>query len=513
MGNTYTHIIAEQEYRKQLLRYRIKSDATVTHPFEVWAAKYFYIDEIHTLKLNNAQRSLLNELELRSHLDGKVRILVPHAKNLGISTFCEAYFFWLQCIAGQPGDAAFIYPRASQYRLSQRRFLSNARAFNNPLNIPHVKRVSRAALSYGKNGTISSWHSIRTANAIRNLSPRYSLIASAECSSVSEMTDEIAMGFKREPLYEAYLAANNSAHPRSILIIEGNSSDCHEDSFWRSALEAPGSANFSFKFIPWHESELNYCKLDSSVKDFYNSLDEYEYSVLWSQLKLTLEQINWYRNIARKVDSNTLRAQYPSTLAEALRFNEFARIPQPFAQFGSTNILQPRHIQAGMHTRCETTHAPHFSNTSLLLKNYTMPGVAFSSNLISTPSFVLESDSDCNFSVPSEKLIVGNVSITKRGGINHTIHPISPAETALLHVTANFTPYSNHTIHSTSPAEAPLPHITTNIRNSSGFTNKINGYFADNLIFNNPSQRLYPKANFSVSSEKLCGRTGSVPLS
>ena len=530
MGNTYTHIIAEQEYRKQLLRHRIRSTVTGTHPFEVWAAKYFFIDDFHTLKLNNAQRSLLNELELKRYLDGKVRILVPHAKNLGITTFCEAYFYWLQNIDGQPGDAALIYPRATQYRQSQKRFLSIARAFNNPLNISHVKRVSRAAISFGKSGTINSWHSIRTANAARNLSPRYTLIASADGSSVSEMTDEIAMGFRREPLYAAYLATDSSAHPRSILIIEGNTAECHQDSFWRTALESPAARNFSLKFIPWHESEQNYIKLDTSVKTFYNSLDEYEYTVLWSQLKLTLEQINWYRHNARKVARSVLHAQYPSTLAEALQLDgEFLPITQPVAQIGGIT-QQPRHKQAGMHTRCETEHTPNILITSLLAKTYTRPGVAFYANPIATPSFVLESDSCGNFSDGTEKFIGSAASAPKMATscFAHTNHSKNECQRWLTATASaqDFAPdsssdlnldlglildsnwasdldsklalnwvsdlasklasknnFPNHHV-STTPAETPLPHVTTNVQNFLYFPNKSNGYFTDNLNFN-----------------------------
>ena len=490
MGNTYTHIIAEQEYRKQLLRHRIRSTVTGTHPFEVWAAKYFYIDDFHTLKLNNAQRSLLNELELKRYLDGKVRILVPHAKNLGITTFCEAYFYWLQNIDGQPGDAALIYPRATQYRHSQKRFLSIARAFNNPLNISHVKRVSRAAITFGKSGTINSWHSIRTANAARNLSPRYTLLASADGSSVSEMTDEIAMGFRREPLYAAYLATDSSAHPRSILIIEGNTSDCHEDTFWRTALESPQARNFSMKFIPWHESEQNYIKLDTSVKTFYNSLDEYEYTVLWSQLKLTLEQINWYRHNARKVARSVLHAQYPSTLAEALQLDgEFLPITQPVAQIGCIT-QQPRHKQASMHTRCETEHTPNIHSNKFVAKNYTLPGAAFPANtkhsrlnncyqcLTATASaqdFAPDSSSDLNLDLG----LILDSNWASDLDSKLALNWVSDLASKL----ASKNNFPNHHV-STTPAETPLPHVTTNVQNFLYFPNKSNGYFTDNLNFN-----------------------------
>ena len=509
MGNTYTHIIAEQEYRKQLWREKFRVRPATAHPFQIWAEKYFYIDPEHTLRLNHAQRILLNHIELKRHAGEKVRLLVPHAKNLGITTFCEAYIYWLQNIERQPGNAAFVYPCQQQHIEAQRRFLDNARGWNNPLNISRVRRLSRSSLACGKNSVINSYRTVRTAYCLRNLSPQYALIASAGQASVEKMTDEISMGFRREPLYAAYLAADSAAHPQSILIIEGNTAGAHEDSFWRETLLAADAHNFTRLFIPWHESEQNFLPLQTSVKDFYNTLDDYEYTILWTALRLSLEQINWYRAAARNVAPSLMRALYPSTPAEALQLDgTYTPLTRPVAHTGRDE-MQPRHKQESMHTRCETTHTPNIHSNKFIAKNYTLPGVAFSTPITSSVP------AEANFSAQSEKLIGSTASVPVCDF--DWEHKLCAGSTASVPVSdlyygsgctdlnsdsssdsgLNSDSYSNSysndpdlfskntlNIHSISPAETPLLHVTTNIQNSFYSANKFRAYFTDNLNFN-----------------------------
>ena len=48
-------------------------------------------------------------------------------------------------------------------------------------------------------------------------------------------------------------------------------------------------------FHCWHESNANVLPIAGSYTDFIFSMDDYEWH-LWRDQKLTLEQINWYRN-------------------------------------------------------------------------------------------------------------------------------------------------------------------------------------------------------------------------
>ena len=62
-------------------------------------------------------------------------------------------------------------------------------------------------------------------------------------------------------------------------------------------------------------SEKTVLKLSCSIIEFFNSLSSYE-SYLWKSLKLSLEQINWYRHKTKDLDNPA--KLYPSTITEAL---------------------------------------------------------------------------------------------------------------------------------------------------------------------------------------------------
>ena len=311
--------IISESTRRNIRQYkRIKNLEKHISPFEIWAADSWHIAAGKTLHLNGAQKQLLENFENARENGLPLSFAVPHASNLGISAFCEAYIYWLQNIVGAEGNAAVFYPKAGDKKNAKYRFYRNANAALQKFNInsKRVKHLSGNSVVYNTGGVINSYYTPAQSDCARNLSPAYVL-----CADVAAMTPKPRKsGYRstrREPLYRAFIAAKPEAQ-NALMIIEGNTLAADENGFWLSLVKNPGQRNFSKHFLPWYANENNKRRLDCSLKEFYNSMNDYEYSVLWKRLNLTVEQICWYRHAVCITENRKLiPAIYPATEQEA----------------------------------------------------------------------------------------------------------------------------------------------------------------------------------------------------
>ena len=288
-------------------------------PFEKWAAENYHITYEKTLRLNKAQKELLENFETARRNGQKLSFAVPHASKLGITTFCEAYIYWLQNVDGISDNLAIFYPDARSKKAGKYRFYRNANANLHNFNVdtPRVKHLSGNSVTFNSDCIVNSYYTVRQTRPVRNLSPRYTLFSDASRLTPKVYKEEYILRNRREPLYDAYIASRSEAR-NGITVFEGNTDTASSTGFWFNLLEEPQTLDFTKLFLPWYANENNRLHLDHSVKDFYNSLNDYEYTVLWKDLKLTLEQIYWYRRTTSYIgDKSQIPKIYPSTEEEA----------------------------------------------------------------------------------------------------------------------------------------------------------------------------------------------------
>ena len=100
-------------------------------------------------------------------------------------------------------------------------------------------------------------------------------------------------------------------------------------------------------FHCWHESNANVLPIAGSYTDFIFSMDDYEWH-LWRDQKLTLEQINWYRNETWDLTAAERAQYYFSDYEEAQQWlpTAFAPINHQiqFAEKEEAESAEPRGI-------------------------------------------------------------------------------------------------------------------------------------------------------------------------
>ena len=348
----HNDIIEESLRRNSLQRPPKRVNDEDLTPFERWAVENYHITYEKTLRLNKAQKELLAQFETARENGQKLSFAVPHASKLGITTFCEAYIYWLQNVAGISDNVAMFYPDAKSKRSGKYRFYRNANAnlHNFNVNTRRVKHLTGNSVTYNTDCTINAYYTLRQVNHVRNLSPRYVLYADAAKLTPRKYKEEYLLRNRLEPLYAAYISARPSTDG-AITVFEGNTDTCSQFGFWFDLLNEPQTLNFTKLFLPWHVNENNKLHLDQSVKDFYNSLNDYEYGILWKELKLTLEQIYWYRRTTSYIgDKSQIPKIYPSTEEEArtrLRTTVSARPGESYITIPTFDNVHIKEYQRG----------------------------------------------------------------------------------------------------------------------------------------------------------------------
>ena len=361
----HNEIIAESTRRNIRQCKHIRESRIERTPFEIWAEENWFLTPGKTLKLNAAQKHLLREFEKARTSRQPVSFAVPHASRLGITTFCEAYIYWLQNIDGIGDNAAMFYPDARAKKAGKYRFYRNANARLDKFRIDtrRVKHLSGNSVVYNTQSIVNSYYTVRQHHSARNLSPRYIL-----CSDTANLTprvwkEEYLLGCRREPLYNAYISTRPGAG-YALTIFEGNTGTTGTHGFWFDILDNPAKLNFTKSFLPWYASEDNRRHLNCSLKEFYNSLSDYEYSVLWKQLNLTVKQICWYREAVSTLDDKRMiPAVYPSTEYEVRTRTLTDAPPRPPGSY----ILMPSYDNVhNPKSRTDSTQPPNIYQKAIV---------------------------------------------------------------------------------------------------------------------------------------------------
>ncbi|MDD2960880.1 MAG: hypothetical protein PHR45_02215 [Muribaculaceae bacterium] len=293
-------IINENISRQNKIRQDLKEHPT--SKFEIWHNKNFG-------RLTNAQRKLISQIS-----NGEKQHYILHASMLGISTICERYIFWLQHITENSLDATIFYPCANKRKISRCNFLRNLTAYN--LDRKNIRLWSQNILiANNKTDSVLATSTFRSSVVARSLCSSLILFTDVNnCASANSKIDSFKRSF--------YSVVPSAVSP--LVIMESNPANFNA-LFYEKYISAKARL-----FIPWFDDENNRLKLKTNIVDFWNSLTPFEYN-LWNKFKLTLEQINWYRN---NVDTDNIL--YPSTENEAVGNKiEFDVDPPPKTSIGS----------------------------------------------------------------------------------------------------------------------------------------------------------------------------------
>ena len=139
------------------------------------------------------------------------------------------------------------------------------------------------------------------------------------------------------------------------IIESGNRSNKNKKKYFYELWDHAQNHRVSYTpiFHCWHESNANVLPINGSYTDFIFSMDDYEWH-LWRDQKLTLEQINWYRNETWDLTASERAQYYFSDYEEAQQWlpTNFAPINHQiqFAEAKEEAKAEPRGI---LHTAQE----------------------------------------------------------------------------------------------------------------------------------------------------------------
>ncbi len=255
--------------------------------------------EIRKMELNGAQLRvhMLAEHQMRIH--GKIRILLLKARQLGMSTYVEARFFWR--VTHRSGVRAFILTHHADATANlfgmAKRFQENCPA---PL-VPDVGASSSRELSFPD---IDSGYKVGTAGTEG--------IGRSDTFQYFHGS-EVAFWPKAETHTAGALQAVPQAPGTEIWLestANGLGGKFHE--MWQDAQR--GENEYLPIFLPWFEDPQYWTVAPHA---FEPSAEESEYEKTYG---LCLEQMVWRRNKLSELGSEWLfRQEYPATAEEAFQ--------------------------------------------------------------------------------------------------------------------------------------------------------------------------------------------------
>ncbi len=313
----------------------------LSYDFEYWAATCCHIRDKSTgqlikFVLNEPQVELLSILE-RDRLAGRpMRVIMLKARQWGGSTLIQMYMAWIQCAVRTNWNSlicAHVKDVASAIRGMYTTMLDNY----------------PASSWLGAEGSSPAFKVFERSSAIREICGRGArvTIGSSESSEAVRGADyamahlsEVAFwadSDRRSPenFIRAVCGAINRS-PMTLIVMESTANGM--GNFFHSEWERAerGESDKTPIFVPWYKIDIYRTPLgDRDPDELWNSFDAYE-RALWTERRLTLEQILWYHEKRREYPSHAqMRAEYPTDSAEA-----FANTGHPVFNADDINRLR-----------------------------------------------------------------------------------------------------------------------------------------------------------------------------
>ncbi|MDD7404445.1 MAG: hypothetical protein PUG32_00995, partial [Bacteroidales bacterium] len=282
------------------------------------------------------------------------RFIIVHSAGDEITTLLKLYIRWLE-FWRTPGANSLIMCPNTQEAKELRQEIKQIAKFN-----PAELNLQAKALKYSAPTLIycrklAKYTHLRTHYSKRTyhtgIPYHYALITDASRCSYADDYQRA-----EEP---SHLEVACRLIPSSIggmfIIESGNRSIKNKKKYFYELWDHAQNHRVSYTpmFHCWHESNANVLPIAGSYTDFIFSMDDYEWH-LWRDQKLTLEQINWYRNETWDLTPAERAQYYFSDYEEAQQWlpTAFAPINHQiqFAEKEEAESAKPRGI---LHTAQE----------------------------------------------------------------------------------------------------------------------------------------------------------------
>lgn len=328
-------------------RLRMKYD------FEFWAVTCVKIKDKNSgeriaLRLNRAQRRMLETMERRRRSGEPVRVVLLKARQWGGSTLVQMYMAWIQCvimrnwnslicthvgrasasIRGMFDDMLATYPK--EYWMGDAGLKDEARGKSRERKDEgeELKMVAyqgqRDIRMIPGRGCKVTLGSSESQDAIRGAD--YAMAHLSEVAFWKDTPQSTPADFIRAISGAVGLLAN------SLIVLESTANGVGNFFYEEYQRAVNGQSDKDAVFVPWCEIGFHTKPLGRETSEwaFFRSLNAYEFG-LWTDHGCTLEQINWYRHKRREYsDDSQMMAECPTTALEA--FNNTGR--QVFSREG-----------------------------------------------------------------------------------------------------------------------------------------------------------------------------------
>jgi hypothetical protein len=349
------------------------------HDFSFWAAVCIQIEtktEGHQpFILRRPQRELVRSFE-RQRLAGEpIRLVLLKARQWGGSTAMQLYMMWIQqrhkkhwnsfvCaqdkgaakrIRGMYTLAADKYP-ADVGAVTHRPYegSQNTRYVEERECIMGVGSVERpdAVRSYTYQmlhlSEVGLWKSAAQVNAesfAQSLSG--ALVDAPYTFCVIESTAKGVGNF----FHRMWQKANGELEKERAGGSDGAAGGFGPEESFRPAEGAPAedpddAGGYEPFFVAWFDNEENQAELPTTPERYLDTLDEYEWGVLWHE-GASLQQIEWYRRRQQEpgMDEEWRRkSEYPSTPDEAFQSSGSRFYPKPYVKKARKHTCPPAEI-------------------------------------------------------------------------------------------------------------------------------------------------------------------------
>ena len=242
------------------------------------------------------QRNIIKNLEA-ARKTNYGRFIIFHSAGNEITTLLKLYIRWLEFWRTPGANSLIMCPNTQEAKAMRQELKDIAKYTPAELNLPaKALKYSAPTLIYCRK--LAKYTHIRTHYSKRSyhtgIPYHYALITDAsKCSYADD--------YKRaeEPSHLEVACRLIPSTIGGLFIIEsGNRSIKNKKKYFYELWDHAKNNRVSYTplFHCWHESNANVLPITGSYTDFIFSMDDYEWH-LWRDQKLTLEQINWYRNL------------------------------------------------------------------------------------------------------------------------------------------------------------------------------------------------------------------------
>ena len=258
------------------------------YDFEYWLATI-------NIRPTTLQRSIIANLEA-ARKTNYGRFIIFHSAGNEITAILKLYIRWLEFWRTPGANSLIMCPNTMEAKAMRQEIKQIAKYNPEELNL-QVKALKYSAPTLIYCRKLAKYTHIRTHYSKRTyhtgIPYHYALITDASRCSYAD-------DYKRaeEP---SHLEVACRLIPSSIggmfIIESGNRSIKNKKKYFYELWDHAQNNRVSYTpiFHCWHESNANVLPIEGSYTDFIFSMDDYEWH-LWRDQKLTLEQINWYRN-------------------------------------------------------------------------------------------------------------------------------------------------------------------------------------------------------------------------